>query len=159
MKLKNFDHMNCSLAQTLSVIGEHWTLLVIRDVFFGLRRFEEFQRDLGIARNVLSQRLKRLVEEDILSRERGESGYYEYRLTEKGLALQPILLAMTHWGDKYRANEKGKRLVFIDREHGEPIREMAVLNQKGEVLQAKDIKATPGPGHRSNDLDPPVDLN
>ena len=73
MKHKNFDHMNCSLAQTLSVIGEHWTLLIIRDVFMGLRRFNELQQELGIAKNILSERLKRLVAEGILD---GTAGAY-----------------------------------------------------------------------------------
>ena len=68
MKLKTFDHMNCSLAQTLDVIGERWTLLIVRDAFFGIRRFDQFQRDLGIARNILATRLSRLVDEEILER-------------------------------------------------------------------------------------------
>ena len=82
MKLKSFDHFNCSLAQTLSVIGEHWTLLIIRDVFFGLRHFDQFQKDLGIARNMLSTRLKKLVEAGVLEKSAGD-GHPEYRLTEK----------------------------------------------------------------------------
>ncbi len=156
MKLKNFDHLNCSLAQTLSVIGEHWTLLVIRDVFMGLRRFDEIQKDLDIARNVLSQRLKRLVAEDILEKSRGESGFNEYRLTQKGLALQPILLSMTHWGDKYKPNPKGKRLTFIDRQDGRPIQPMSVRAQDGRKLKPKDVKIKRGPGYKSSRLDVPL---
>ena len=159
MKLKDFDHMNCSLAQTLSVIGEHWTLLIIRDVFMGLRRFEQIQKDLGIARNVLSQRLKRLVEQGVLDKSRGDSGFYEYRLTQKGLSLQPILLSMTQWGDKFKPNPRGKRLVFVDRFDHKPIQPIAVRSHDGRKLKAKDVKARPGPGYRSDFLDIPLTNN
>lgn len=145
MKLKTFGHMNCSLAQTLSIIGEHWTMLIIRDVFFGLRRFEQFQKDLGIARNMLSDRLKKLVEAGVLERSTSD-GHPEYRLTERGLALQPILLAMTHWGDTYMPNPNGRRLTFVDRRDGKPIRPMAVYAADGRKLKPKDVKARPGPG-------------
>ena len=156
MKLKNFDHLNCSLAQTLSVIGEHWTLLIIRDVFFGLRRFDEFQKDLGIARNILSNRLKRLVEEGIVEKSLGESGFNEYRLTEKGLELQPILLSMTHWGEKHKASPKGKRVIFVDRRDGKAIQTMNVRSHDGRKLKAKDIRGKKGPGYRSIALDTPL---
>lgn len=155
MKIKNFDHMNCSLAQTLSVIGEHWSLLVVRDAFMGLRRFDEFQKDLGIARNILSDRLKRLVSEGILEKAKGDSGYSEYRLTEKGRDLQPIMLSMTHWGDRHKPNPDGKRLIFVDREDGSPIQQMAVHAKDGRVLRSRDIKATTGPGYCSRALDVP----
>src|SRR5574337_1401356 len=115
MKLKSFDHMNCSLALTLDVIGERWTLLILRDAFFGTKRFEEFQRGLGIARNILTSRLNRLVDEGILERRPAEAGRYEYVLTDKGLELQPVLLAMTHWGDRHKPHVKGKRVVFVAR--------------------------------------------
>lgn len=145
MKLKTFEHFNCSLAQTLSVIGEHWTMMIIRDAFFGLRRFDEFQKDLGIARNILSDRLKKLVRAGILEK-RVEPGATEYRLTEKGLALQPIMIAMTHWGDTYLPNPDGRRLTFVDRRDGKPIRTMGVHAADGRRLKPKEIRAKPGPG-------------
>ncbi len=156
MKNSNFDYMNCSLAQTLSVIGEHWSLLIIRDVFMGLRRFSEFQKDLGIAKNILSERLKRLVAEGILEKTKGEAGFSEYRLTEKGLALQPVLLSMTHWGDQYKPAKKGKRLVFVDRASGKPIQRMAVRSHDGRKLHAKEVKAKRGSGYASERLDVPL---
>jgi len=146
MKLKSFDHMNCSLAQTLDVIGERWTLLVLRDAFFGAKRFEQFQKSLGIARNILTARLNRLVEEGILERRPVDSSRFEYVLTERGLDLQPVLLAMTHWGDKHKPNPRGKRLVFVDRETGRAIQPMTVRAADGRVLSAREIKAKPGPG-------------
>lgn len=149
MKLKSFGHMNCSLAQTLDVIGERWTLLILRDAFFGKKRFEEFQKGLDIARNILTSRLGRLVSEGILEKRLVEAGRYEYVLTAKGLDLQPVLLAMTHWGDRYKPHPKGKRVVFVERATGAPIAPMAVRSGDGRVLGAREIRATPGPGTRT----------
>ena len=156
MKRRDFDHLNCSLAQTLSVIGEHWTLLIIRDAFMGLRRFDDFQKDLGIARNVLSERLKRLVNEEVREKTPGEKGFPEYHLTAKGLALQPILISMTHWGDKHRPNPKGRRLIFLDRKNRKPIQTMTVRAHDDRRLKPKDITVKRGPGHRSSGLDIPL---
>lgn len=147
MKYKSFDHMNCSLAQTLNVIGERWTLLILRDAFFGARRFGQFERSLGIAKNILTSRINALVEEGILEkRESDEGAHSEYLLTEKGWALQPVLLAMTHWGDKYKPAPRGKRLVFVERATGKPIREMGVMSKDGRALRPRDIQAKAGPG-------------
>jgi DNA-binding HxlR family transcriptional regulator len=146
VKLKSFDHMNCSLAQTLDVIGERWTLLILRDAFFGIRRFDQFQRDLGIARNILAARLNRLVDEGILERRPTDDSRHEYVVTDKGLDLQPVLLAMTHWGDRYKPNPKGDRVVFVERATGEPIARMGVRSHDGRSLGPREIKAVPGPG-------------
>jgi DNA-binding HxlR family transcriptional regulator len=137
MKHKSFSHMNCSLAQTLEIVGERWTLLILRDAFFGSKRFGQFERSLGIV----------LTEEGILDKRDSDDGAHAiYVLTEKGLDLQPILISMTHWGDKYKANPTGDRLVFVDREQGEPIRRMSVIAQDGRALAPREIKAVPGPG-------------
>jgi DNA-binding HxlR family transcriptional regulator len=147
MKYKTFDHMNCSLAQTLSVIGERWTLLILRDAFFGAKRFGQFQRSLGIAKNILSARLNMLVEEGILERrESSEGSHTEYVLTECGLDLQPVLLSMTHWGDKHRPNAEGDRLIFTERESGKPIRRMGVVSEDGRTLKPREVRAVVGPG-------------
>lgn len=154
MKLKSFETMNCSLAQTLEIIGERWTLLILRDAFFGIRRFDQFQNNLGIARNILSARLKKLVDEGILDKTAtpGDSRH-EYRLTDKGLDLQPVLLAMTHWGDQYRPHPDGDRLIFIERTTGQAIEKMAVRAADGKRLKPKEIKAMPGPAYRNDRLD------
>jgi DNA-binding HxlR family transcriptional regulator len=90
MKYKAFDHLNCSLAQTLNIVGERWTLLILRDAFFGAKRFGQFERNLGIAKNILAARLGRLVEEGIMEkRDSDEGAHAEYVLTEAGLDLQP----------------------------------------------------------------------
>ncbi|MCG8695109.1 MAG: helix-turn-helix transcriptional regulator, partial [Minwuiales bacterium] len=87
MKLTSFDQWNCSLAQTMNVIGERWTVLILRDAFFGVMRFEDFRKRLGIARNILAARLKQLSDEGVLERAVGENGRPEYRLTDKGYEL------------------------------------------------------------------------
>jgi DNA-binding HxlR family transcriptional regulator len=146
MKLKTFDHMNCSLAQTLEVIGERWTLLILRDAFLGSRRFQQFQANLGIARNILTVRLNRLVEEGILRKHPIDEGErHEYRLTAKGLDLQPILLSMTHWGDAHKPHPKGARLVFVERATGEPIARMRVISSEGRPLEPREVGVVVGP--------------
>lgn len=146
MKYKTFDHMNCSLAQTLNIIGERWTLLILRDAFFGSKRFGQFERSLGIAKNILSARLNMLIDEGIMERrESAEGAHPEYVLTEQGLDLQPVLLSMTHWGDRHRPHADGERLIFVERESGKPIRRMGVTSQDGRTLQPRDIRAVAGP--------------
>src|SRR5438876_11226190 len=103
MLKRDYEGQNCSIARALEVVGERWTLLIVRDAFLGLRRFEQFQESLGIARNVLTDRLNRLVDEGVLDRvrysERPER--YEYRLTQKGRDLSLALTALRQWGDTY----------------------------------------------------------
>ena len=152
MKYKTFEHMNCSLAQTLNIIGERWTLLILRDAFFGAKRFSQFERSLGIAKNILSARLAMLVEEGILERRESATGAHtEYVLTEQGLDLQPVLLAMTHWGDKHRPGASGDRLVFVERQTSRRIRPMSVNSEDGRILQPRDIRAIAGPALTGED--------
>lgn len=145
MKYKSFAHMNCSVAQTLEVIGERWTLLILRDAFRGVRRFEEFLAT-GMSRNVLTERLKRLVDEEILAKRPIDGKSSEYVLTKKGTDLQPVLLAITHWGDKYKANPKGVRTVFIEKDTGKAIAPMAPYSADGRALKPTDIGIKAGPG-------------
>ena len=102
MKWEEIGEQPCSVARTLSVLGDRWTMLILRNAFMGIRRFDDFQRSLGLTRHVLSERLKRLVEHEILVKvpyvERQER--FEYQLTEKGLDLYPIILSMVQWADK-----------------------------------------------------------
>src|SRR3954447_20336744 len=102
---RTYDNQKCSVARALEVLGERWTLLILRDAFLGTRRFDDFQRNLGVARNVLQSRLQRLVDEGVLRRVRYQQRpeRFEYRLTRKGVDLWPILVALMKWGDKYTA--------------------------------------------------------
>ena len=145
MKYKSFAHMNCSVAQSLEILGERWTLLILRDAFLGTRKFEDFL-GTGISRNVLATRLKRLVEEDILEKRPIDGKSSEYRLTMKGLDLQPVLLSLMHWGDQHLPHPAGDRLIFRERETGRPIARMSAYSQDGQPLAPREIRATAGPG-------------
>src|SRR3954462_7637079 len=100
---RDYDTQVCSVARALEVVGERWTLLVLRDAFLGVRRFDDFQRSLGVARNILQARLERLVDEGLLERQpyQERPPRYEYRLTEKGIELWPAIVALMKWGDRY----------------------------------------------------------
>ncbi len=128
--------MPCSIARSLDVIGEGWTILVLRDVFRGIRRFDELQRDLGIATNVLTARLKRLTDEGLLERRRYEQRppRYEYHLTAKGRDLYPVLIALIRWGDKYLAGPSGPPLVLIHEACGKPTVPILVCPECGETV-------------------------
>ena len=148
MLKRDYEGQNCSIARALEVVGERWTLLIVRDAFLGLRRFDEFQESLGIARNVLTDRLNRLVTEGILVRvrysERPER--FEYRLTQKGRELNIALAGLRQWGDKH-LSEKPPR-VLRRRSDRKPV--VAGLVPKGSpVLRADDVESVPGPGWKA----------
>jgi DNA-binding HxlR family transcriptional regulator len=142
-----YADQNCSIARALELVGERWTLMVLRDVFLGVRRFDAMQRDLGVARNVLSARLERLVGEGILAKvpysERPLR--YEYRLTDKGLDLWPIVVELLRWGDRYAAPE-GPPIVLRHRECGGELGDRRVCARCGALLGPRDVRAEPGPG-------------
>ena len=137
----------CSVARSLEVVGERWTLLILRDAFLGLRRFDEFQRSLGIARNVLNTRLRRLVDAGLLERrqyqERPER--YEYRLTEMGRDLWPTIVALMAWGDKHLADD-GPPLVLEHKGCGGTVDDRRTCTTCGDVLEARDVRMVRGPG-------------
>jgi len=123
-------------------------MLIIREAFFGIRRFEEFQRHLGIARNILTSRLKKLCENGILERVPIKQGAkrHEYILTEKGKDLMPMLIALTQWGDRWVYGEDKQPIVFRDREHSKPISPIRVHAADGRELRPRDVLPTAGPG-------------
>jgi DNA-binding HxlR family transcriptional regulator len=143
---------NCSVARTLAVIGEKWTILVLREVFNGLRRFDEIQDHLGIPRPILSDRLRRLVDEGVLTRseyrEPGQRARHEYRLTETGRELQTVLLALMEWGDRHPAVPGGPARVVRHRGCGEPLHVELVCAAGHAVTSARDVAGEPGPGAR-----------
>jgi len=145
MLRNDYEGQNCSIARALEVVGERWTLLIIRDAFRGLTRFDEFQENLGIARNVLTDRLNRLVDEGILERvlynERPER--YEYRLTKKGTDLRLALAGLRQWGDAY-LSEKPPTVVRRKSDK-KPVR-AAFVTRGGEIVKPDEVEAVPGPG-------------
>jgi DNA-binding HxlR family transcriptional regulator len=146
MLASDYPHQHCSIARSLELIGERWTLLILRDVFTGRRRFDEIQRSLGVARNVLTARLARLVAEGILYRRRYQERpeRYEYRLTEKGLDLWPVLVSLLAWGDRHLAEEGGPPVVLLHRECGGRVNDRRVCEDCGAELGVRDAVALEG---------------
>jgi DNA-binding HxlR family transcriptional regulator len=138
----------CSIAKALEVVGERWSLLIVRDVMNGRRRFDELQGGLGIARNVLSARLQRLVDEDILERRPYQRNpeRYEYFLTEKGLDLWPALVALLGWGDRHSPEPAGPPMLIVHKECGGPVNDRGICETCDKILNARDARALPGPG-------------
>nr|WP_315194055.1 helix-turn-helix domain-containing protein [uncultured Aquabacterium sp.] len=141
MRRTSFSDMSCSIARTLEQVGDWWTLLLIREALSGTRRFGEFQSHLGIAPNVLTQRLQDLVHNGILevttASENGRA--LDYRLTDKGRDLFPIIVALAQWGDRHAPAPGGPPVVIVDRDHQRPIAPLQVRSDDGRVLQARDV--------------------
>jgi DNA-binding HxlR family transcriptional regulator len=144
---RRYDQV-CSIAGTLELLGERWTLLVIRDVFTGKRRFDQIQENLGVARNVLSARLAWLVEEGILEQRRYSERppRHEYFLTEKGLDLWPVMISLLHWGDRHLEWPDGPPVVVVHRECGGRVDDRRICERCGRHLQVREARAVPGPG-------------
>jgi DNA-binding HxlR family transcriptional regulator len=143
---------NCSVGRTLAIVGEKWSLLVLREVFQGIRRFEDMQRRTGIPRQVLSARLSHLVDEQILRRESyrepGQRERHEYRLTQKGIDLHPVLVSLLAWGDAYACDLEGPSIELYHKDCGAPVA-LALRCSGGHVaLTARDVRARPGPAAR-----------
>lgn len=143
MKRKSLDHMNCSIAQTLDVVGDPWTLLIIRDAMGGLKRFEQFHESLGMPRTTLSSRLSTLVEHGVMERRsyQVQPARFEYVLTPKGRALNGVIIAMLQWGDRWSDlpeppvtlfdAERDQPIdpVFVDRTTGRPLTELRIVRR------------------------------
>ena len=148
MGRKRFGEMNCGVGQALEVLGDWWTLLIVRDAFFGARRFGDFERNLGIAKNVLATRLEHLVEHGIFERvDVGSEGQrFEYRLTDKGEALLPVLTAMREWSDEWVFGRGHEPVVVKDRRSGRRVAKLRVTDSDGRELTRRDLRTEPGPG-------------
>jgi DNA-binding HxlR family transcriptional regulator len=144
---RTYDGQNCSIARTLELVGERWTMLVLREAFLGRRRFDEYAERLGIARNVLSTRLAHLVEEGVLAKVRYQDRpeRFEYRLTEKGLDLWPVLISLLQFGDRHYA-PAGPPMVITHRGCGGEMTDRRVCTRCGAELTVADVAAQPGPG-------------
>ncbi len=143
-----YTSQTCSIAGTLEVVGERWSLLIVRNVLLGLRRFDEIQENLGIARNVLQTRLTRLIEQGVLEKRlyQERPPRYEYRLTEKGLDLWPTIVALMQWGDRHAATAAGPPVLLEHRNCGGPVDEHRICERCGERLSVRDVRAHAGPG-------------
>jgi DNA-binding HxlR family transcriptional regulator len=144
----NYDTQVCSIAGALGVVGERWSLLIVRNVFLGLRRFDEIQENLGIARNVLQTRLTRLLDAGVLEKRlyQERPPRHEYRLTEKGLDLWPTIVALMQWGDRYAVAAGGPVVLLEHRGCGGAVDAHRVCEKCGVKLSVRDAHAIPGPG-------------
>ncbi len=149
MRKANLAELPCSLARTLEIVGEWWTLLVLRDVCFGWSRFEEIHRHLGIARNMLAARLDALVGHGMVSRRRYQvhPDRYEYLPTAMALDLVPAMMALVAWGDRWTADKAGPPMLFVHLACGHDTAAAVVCSACGQPLPRDEISFRPGPGH------------
>jgi DNA-binding HxlR family transcriptional regulator len=149
MRRTSFAHMNCSIAAALDVIGDPWTLLILRDAMYGVRRFDDFQSNLGIARNVLTARLKTLVEAGVFRRiaYQQRPQRYEYRLSDKGAALFPVIVGLKEWGDRFgAAAQDGRPMELENVATGRRIEPALVDGPSGHRLDLSSVRAVAGEG-------------
>ncbi len=148
MQRTDFSQMTCSIARSLAVAGEPWTPLVIRDVYVGINRFDAIQRDLGISRKVLAERLRHLLDAGVLERhsysERPPRD--EYELTEKGRQFMDVLMAMVGWGDRWTAGDDGPPILYRHHACGEIAHVEPRCSACGEPMHSTDVDIVPGPG-------------
>jgi DNA-binding HxlR family transcriptional regulator len=142
---REYTGQACSIVRALEIVGERWTLLIVRDAVFGVRRFSDFLDHLGIPRAVLTERLEFLVGEDVLARVPGPGKRSEYELTAKGLALWPVVRSLSAWGDEYYAPE-GRRRVFVHASCGGEVTPAGACLGCGEQVPVAGTVMTPGPG-------------
>src|SRR4029077_8657406 len=152
MLRNDYENQACSIAGALEVIGERWSLLIVRDILLGLRRFDEIQDHLGIARNVLQARLERLLEQGVLEKRRYHERpeRFEYRLSEKGLALWPSMVALMQWGDRYAAPPGGPAVLIEHKGCGGRVDAHRICESCGARVEVREAKAQPGPGARGD---------
>ena len=146
---RTYEGQNCSIAKSLELIGERWTMLIVREVFLGNRRFDEIATRLNIARNVLTARLTRLVDEGVLTKVRYQERpeRFEYRLTEKGIDLWPVIVSLLQFGDRYYAPD-GPPVVLTHEECGGHVDAHRICDTCGKRLTARDVVGRAGPGAR-----------
>jgi DNA-binding HxlR family transcriptional regulator len=150
--LLDYSTDNCSIAATLGLVGEKWSLLVLRDAFNGVRRFDDLHERIGAPRQVLSARLTRLVDEGILRRvpyrEPGQRQRYEYRLTDKGLDLYPVLVALMHWGDRWAGDPAGPAIALHHRDCGAAVHLSLHCDDGHRLGGPREVEPRPGTGAR-----------
>ena len=155
MQRSSFSDMPCSVAKTLDIIGEWWTLLILRDVFYGVRRFEALRSHLEISRKVLTSRLERLTDEEILKKilYQERPNCYEYQLTRKGRELLPVLLTIMNWGDQWMSEPDKTPVIFVHKECGKETTPKLVCSCCGGELTAHNIYPKAGPGAPSEEIE------
>ena len=158
MRWRDIGETTCSVARSLSVVGDRWTLLVLREAFLGTRRFEDFRSHLGATRHLLSERLGKLVEHGVFERVQYQErpARFEYRLTEKGRDLYPVIVGLTRWGDRWMAGEDGPPLHLFHRRCGQPMMPELHCPECGETVDAREVRIHFGPALREHSEDDPT---
>jgi DNA-binding HxlR family transcriptional regulator len=148
MRWRELGEERCSVARTIAVIGDRWTLLILRDCFFQVRRFDIFEERLGITRHVLADRLKKLVTHGVLKKVpyQQNPARYEYRLTQAGLDMYPLLTCLRHWGDRYAAGRSGPPLLFRHRDCGHVFDPVVTCSGCGMPVDPRAVAVLQGPG-------------
>ncbi|HEX4878958.1 MAG TPA: helix-turn-helix domain-containing protein [Limnobacter sp.] len=148
MKWKDVGETPCSVARSLAIVGDRWTMLILRNAFLSIRRFDHLQANLGVTRHVLADRLERLVQAGVLKtvQYQEKPPRHEYRLTQMGKELYPVLLALTTWGDKWLDEGKGAPLTYTHKNCGKVFTPTMTCSECGEPVVPADVKAGPGPG-------------
>jgi DNA-binding HxlR family transcriptional regulator len=150
VKRTSFEKAECPVARSLDALGDWWSLLIIRDAFLGLRRFSEFQKNLGCAKNILAVRLRALVDQGILKTAPASDGsaYQEYVLTRKGRGVFPILVALRQWSEEFSGDSGGFSTLLVDRDNGRAVRKLELHAQDGRLLGDGDIEVKANPGRK-----------
>src|SRR5204862_6756655 len=153
VKRTSFEKAECPIARSLDVFGDWWSLLIIRDAFLGIRRFSEFQKSIGLAKNILTVRLRALVDHGILKTAPASDGsaYQEYVLTPKGRGTFPILVALRQWSEEFDDQPSEIATILVDREKGRPVKKLEMRAEDGRLLSPADtmLKPRPAPRRRS----------
>ena len=151
VKRTSLERDDCPIARSLDAIGDWWSMLIIREAFFGSRRFGEFQKRLGLAKNILTVRLRGLVERGILKTAPASDGsaYQEYLLTPKGRGVFPILVALRQWSEEFDEHPEEIATILVDRTDGRPVRKLELRSEDGRLLTPADTVLKPRPGKQA----------
>jgi DNA-binding HxlR family transcriptional regulator len=147
VKRTSFEKAECPIARSLESFGDWWSLLIIRDAFLGISRFSEFQKNIGLAKNILTVRLRSLVDHGILRTVPASDGsaYQEYVLTPKGRGVFPVLVALRQWSEEFSGEGDGFPTLLVDRNEGRPVRKLEIRSQDGRLLGDGDTELRPNP--------------
>src|SRR6478609_9527823 len=147
VKRTSFENDDCPIARSLDAIGDWWSILIIREALFGVSRFGEFQKNIGLAKNILTVRLRALVDQGILKTAPASDGsaYQEYVPTPKGRGVFPIMVALRQWAEEFDAHPEEIATILVDREKGRPVRKLELYSQDGRLLGAADTALKPRP--------------
>jgi DNA-binding HxlR family transcriptional regulator len=147
MRRKSLEESVCAVARSLDIIGDWWTLLIVREALSGAKRFGEFQKNLGMAKNILSTRLRSMVENGIMEMVMPEDSqaYYEYVLTEQGKALTPVLVALAQWGGDHLFDPKERSSLLLDAKKRRPLRPLELRSHDGKLLSVDEVFVPPTP--------------